>query len=310
VKPHPPGSIPKQPAERRRRWWIPLFWLLAALGCGWIVATTPVTADLSVFVPRGDPVADLLLEQLRNGPTTRLIPIGLTGDSEAARATVSRRLAERLRDSGQFARVANGADALPEAELQALFAHRYPLSPTVTPERFTAEGLRAALEQRLRELQSPLAILQKRWLPADPTGELLTLLRVWRGASANRPNGWACGSRPMARAPCCWPKPTPPATTWPASTRRWRRFARASPPPAWERHVELAMSGPGVLATLAKDQIRAEAELRSTLAMAAMILILIGFTDRRARSGPARCRCWPPCWPARRRWICCSAGCT
>ena len=38
-------------------------------------------------------------------------------------------------------------------------------------------------------------------------------------------------------------------------------------------HVELAMSGPGVLATLAKDQIRAEAELRSTLAMAAMILL-------------------------------------
>jgi hypothetical protein len=26
-----------------RRWLIPLLWLLAALGCGWIVLTTPVS---------------------------------------------------------------------------------------------------------------------------------------------------------------------------------------------------------------------------------------------------------------------------
>ncbi len=181
VKPRPPGSVPTRKAERHRRWWIPLLWLLAALGCGWIVATTPVTADLSAFVPRGDPVADLLLEQLRNGPTTRLSPIGLAGDSEAARATVSRVWPSGCGPAASSSRVANGADALPEAELQALFAHRYPLSPTVSPERFTAEGLRAALEQRLAELQSPLAVFQKRWLAGDPTGELLTLLQQWRG---------------------------------------------------------------------------------------------------------------------------------
>lgn len=276
MKPHPPGSTPTQPVERHRRWWIPLFWLLAALGCGWIVATTPVTADLSVFVPRGDPVANLLLEQLRNGPTTRLIPIGLTGDSEAARATVSRRLAERLRNSGQFARVANGADALPEAELQALFAHRYPLSPTVAPERFTAEGLRVALEQRLRELQSPLAVLQKRWLPADPTGELLTLLRVWRGGvnePAKRLGVWFSpdGARALLLAET-HASGYDLAGQHAAVAAIRAGFAAAG---AGTR-VELAMSGPGVLATLAKDQIRAEAELRGTLAMAAMILLLIG----------------------------------
>jgi predicted exporter len=51
-----------------------------------------------------------------------------------------------------FARVANGADALPEAELQALFAHRYLLGSSVAPERFTVDGLRAALQQRLRRV--------------------------------------------------------------------------------------------------------------------------------------------------------------
>jgi len=111
-------------------------------------------------------VAELLLEQLRSGPTTRLILLGLAGDSETARAAVSQRLTERLRASGRFARVANGADALPEAELQALFVHRYQLSPTVASERFTVEGLRAGLRQRLAELQSPLAVFRSAGCPA------------------------------------------------------------------------------------------------------------------------------------------------
>ena len=43
------------------RWPVPLLWLLAALGCGWIVLTTPVVADLALFASRADPVAELLL---------------------------------------------------------------------------------------------------------------------------------------------------------------------------------------------------------------------------------------------------------
>jgi len=147
--------------------------------CAWIVFTTPVTADLTLFVPRTDPVAELLLKQLRSGPATRLILIGLSGGTETARADASRQLAMRLQTSGLFSRVANGADALPEAALQMLYTHRYLLSPAILPERFTSDGLHTALQQRLRELQSPLAVLQKRWLPGDPTGELLSLLNVW-----------------------------------------------------------------------------------------------------------------------------------
>ena len=258
-----------------RRRWILLSGLLAALACAWIVATTSLTADLSAFVPRGDPVADLLLEQLHSGPTTRLILMGLSGDSEATRVAASQQLAERLRHDPLFARVANGADALPEAELQTLFAHRYLLSPAISAERFTAEGLHAALEQRLRDLQSPLAILQKRWLPEDPTGELLELLRVWRGDS----------EQPTKRSGV-WFSPDGKNALLLAETRASGydlaaqhaavAAIRAAFAASAGTGVTLALSGPGVLATLAEDQIRAEAELRSTLAMAAMILILIG----------------------------------
>jgi len=199
--PRPPSSPATAGSQRYRRLILPL-WLLAALGCGWAVCgwavlTTPVTTDLTLFVPRADPVAELLLEQLRSGPTTRLILLGLDGDSETARAAVSRQLAERLRSTALFARAANGADALPETELQALFAHRYLLSPALSPARFTVDGLRAALQQRLAELRSPLAVFQKRWLASDPTGELLSLLRVWQGgmheAGRNARTGQAAG---------------------------------------------------------------------------------------------------------------------
>ena len=257
-----------------RRWRIPLIWLLAALLCGGIILKTPVAADLTLFVPRTDPVAELLLEQLRSGPTTRLILIGLTGDAESERAAVSRRLAEQLRASGFFVRIANGADALPETELQTLFAHRYLLSPTVSPERFTPDALRAALHQRLRELQSPLAAVQKRWLPADPTGEVLTLLKRWQG-----------GIREPAKRLGVWFSPNGDRALLLAETRAagydlgGQRQAVMAIRAVFAKvaagtTVDLQMSGPGVIATLAEDTVRAEAELLSVLATLGVVLIL------------------------------------
>jgi predicted exporter len=258
-----------------RRWPVPLLWLLAALGCGWIVLTTPVAADLTLFAARADPVAQLLLEQLRSGPTTRLILLGLAGDAETERAAVSQRLAERLRANDLFVRVANGADALPEAELQVLFAHRYRLSPTVIPERFTVAGLRAGLQQRLAELQSPLAVFQKRWLAGDPTGELPTVLRQWRG-----------GLREPAKRLGVWFSPDGDRALLLVETRASgydlaaQREAVTAIRAAFAAAgagtgVRLEMSGPGVLATLAADAIHAQAEFLSTLALAAVVLMLL-----------------------------------
>ncbi|MBK7541871.1 MAG: MMPL family transporter [Candidatus Competibacteraceae bacterium] len=258
-----------------RRKWVPLLWLLAVLACGWIVATTPVVADLTLFAPRADPVAELLLEQLRSGPTTRLILLGLEGGSEADRAAVSRRLAERLRPASAFARVANGAETLPDAELQALFGWRYLLSPTVAPERFTAEGLRAGLQQRLAELQSPLAVFQKRWLPGDPTGELLSVLRLLQGGlrePAKRLGVWFApdGARALLLVESRASGYDLAAQRAIVNTIR-QAFAAASAGTA----VRLLLSGPGVLATLSEDRVRASAEWLSGLSLAAVILLLL-----------------------------------
>ena len=257
-----------------RRKLVPLLWLLAVLVCGWTVATAPVVADLTLFAPRADPVAELLLEQLRSGPTTRLILLGLEGGSEADRAAVSRRLAERLRPASAFARVANGAEALPDAELQALFAWRYLLGPTVAPERFTAEGLRAGLQQRLAELQSPLAVFQKRWLAGDPTGELLGVLRRLGGLRepAKRLGVWFSpdGARALLLVESRASGYDLAAQRAIVNTIR-QAFAAAGAGSA----VRLILSGPGVLATLSEDRVRTSAEWLSGLSLAAVVLLLL-----------------------------------
>ncbi|MBL8258873.1 MAG: MMPL family transporter [Candidatus Competibacteraceae bacterium] len=257
------------------RRWIPLLWLLAVLASGWIAWTTPVVADLTLFAPRADPAAELLLEQLRSGPTTRLILLGLDGGSEADRAAASRRLAERLRPDPAFARVVNGAETLPDADLQALLAQRYWLSPAVAPERFTAGGLRAALQQRLAELQSPLGVFQKRWLAEDPTGELLSLLRLLQG-----------GLREPAKRLGVWFSPDGARALLLVETRasgydlKAQRAVVAAIRQAFAgagaaTGVSLTLSGPGVLATLSEDRVRAQAEWLSGLSLAAVALLLL-----------------------------------
>ena len=272
--PRTPSPSAEEGSQRYRRLIVSL-WLLAVLGCGWVVLTTPVTADLTLFVPRADPVAELLLEQLRSGPTTRLILLGLDGDSETARAAVSRQLAERLRSTALFTRATNGTDALPETELQALFAHRYLLSPTLSPDRFTVDGLHAALQQRLAELQSPLAVFQKRWLASDPTGELLSLLRVWQGGMREPTKRLGVWFAPDGDRALLLVETRASGYDLVAQREAVTAIRQAFVAASVGTGVRLTMSGPGVLATLAEDQVRAGAEWLSALALAAVVLILL-----------------------------------
>ncbi len=69
------------------------------------------------------------------------------------------------------------------------------LSPGVTPERFTAAGLRAALQDDLDLLASPMGSLASRLVPADPTGEFLRLLDQFQlaGGPQKRDGVWFSG---------------------------------------------------------------------------------------------------------------------
>ncbi|HYG12558.1 MAG TPA: hypothetical protein VD885_00295, partial [Methylophilaceae bacterium] len=152
-------------------------WLAAVLACLVIIARSHFTADLSAFLPRTPtPEQQMLVDQLRDGLASRLILIGIEGGDEAARARISLHMAKQLRPQPAFASVANGEEIASERDRDYLFEHRYLLSPAVTPERFSVDGLHAAIADSIDSLASPAGLLTKALLPRDPTGEMMQLL--------------------------------------------------------------------------------------------------------------------------------------
>jgi predicted exporter len=148
-------------------------------GCAWIAWHAPYTADVSAFLPRTpSPSQQILVDQLQQGVVSRLILVGIEGAPAPALATLSQALVDRLAHEADLAYVNNGSQSQLTADGEFLLRHRYLLSPGVTPERFTAAGLREALENDLALLGSAFGTLVSRLLPADPTGEFLRLLEL------------------------------------------------------------------------------------------------------------------------------------
>ncbi|HXZ02372.1 MAG TPA: MMPL family transporter [Stellaceae bacterium] len=152
-------------------------WVIGVVVSLLAIARTELRTDMTAFLPRSPSAGQqALVDQLRNGVVSRLILLGIEGASPDALAALSRTLAARLRGRPEFAAVDNGEEAASAAERDWVWRNRYLLSPAVRPERFTAAGLQAALAADLRLLGSDLAVLVKRSLPGDPTGEVLALV--------------------------------------------------------------------------------------------------------------------------------------
>jgi predicted exporter len=154
-----------------------LVWIAFLAGCALVASQARFTTDLSAFLP-GSPTPSqrVLVDQLREGVVSQLLLIALEGGPAEALSRVSSALADRLAEAPEFVYASNGAQERLHADGEFLLRHRYLLSPGVTAERFTVPGLRAALEDDLALLASPMGTLLGPVLPRDPTGEFLRLL--------------------------------------------------------------------------------------------------------------------------------------
>ncbi len=152
-------------------------WLLSIAAGAWMVAHTRYITDLSAFLPaKPTAVQRLLVDQLRDGPASRLILIALENGDAQARAQVSARMAALLRSDAKFSSVENGEPFSAERDRDFLFQHRYLLSRAVDPQRFSADGLRAAIGQTIETLESSTGLMMKSLVPRDPTGEMLQIV--------------------------------------------------------------------------------------------------------------------------------------
>lgn len=190
-------------AAGRARSLAPLLAWVAAMAVGvLLIARSQFAADLSAFLPSNpDPQQQVVLDQLKSGIAARTLFIGIEGGAGAAqRADASRRLAAALRASGAFEQAQNGDAAAWQPVGAWLLAHRYLLSPAVTPERFTPAGLRDAFGETLSTLGTPGGAVAGALLERDPTGELTRVGEALLPASAPRSEEGVWVSRTQARA--------------------------------------------------------------------------------------------------------------
>ena len=118
----------------------------------------------------------LLVDQLRDGPASRLILIALEHGDGKTRAALSAAMAQRLRQDPTFSNVENGEPLDAERDRAFLFDHRYLLSDQITAQHFSPAGLQAAIADTIDELSSSAGLMLKSLVPHDPTGETLRIL--------------------------------------------------------------------------------------------------------------------------------------
>ncbi|KPF50951.1 transporter [beta proteobacterium AAP121] len=157
----------------RHRTAVLVLWLAALLLAAWQITRTPFVADLSAFLPAtADAQQQVLIDQIRSGAPARTLFIGIEGGDTAQRVAASKQLAAKMRAGGRFDQVSNGENDAWAGVGRWMVERRYLLSPAVTPERFTTEGLREGIAETLSLLGTPAGTALKPLLDQDPTGEV------------------------------------------------------------------------------------------------------------------------------------------
>lgn len=270
----------KQAAARRRptataRISIAL-WLAFILVCGIVISRSRVTTDLSAFLPRSPtPAQQLLLEQIRDGLASRLILVGIEGADASARARLSRQIARRLHADPMFVSVNNGEPVSAERDRAFLFDHRYLLSPAVTPARFSADGLHAALSDSIDLLASPAGLLVKSLLPRDPTGEMVQLLEQLNSGARPKMVDGAWASRDGARVLMLM-QTRASGSDIDAQQRAMAAIRQAfDAAPAATPAARLVMTGPGVFSVTSRDTIESQVSRLAIISVAIIATLLL-----------------------------------
>ena len=170
----------------RQRTSLALLWLVILLLAGWAIAQRlELSGDLRKFMPAAQtPAQKLLIDEMGEGPGSRLLLMSIEGSDAETLADQSRALHAALAARPEFSLVANGGDASLESIPAHLRPYRYLLSDSFDTQPLDDELLRDALQARVQDLGSPAAALIEPLLPSDPTLETLQLAERWQPANA------------------------------------------------------------------------------------------------------------------------------
>ncbi|MGH8090596.1 MAG: MMPL family transporter, partial [Rudaea sp.] len=255
---------------------IALWWLALALAAFAVQHMLVVNNDLRSFMPPPrNADQKVLMDEIGDGPASRLLLMAISGAPPEKLAALSRGLVRTLRADVRFTQTLNGSESLTQLDTK-LLPYRYLLSPTLDRAQFDEQFLREQLEERLQDLGSPAASSLDDILPHDPTLETLALTQRWtpRHAPALRDGVWFSGQGETllvaaTRAPGL-------DTAAQAEAIAALRAAFTALPGA--AAAKLTISGPGYIGAQIAASTRAEAERLSAIGtMGFAILLLLAY---------------------------------
>lgn len=249
------------------------WWLVLAVLALCVQRNLVVGSDLRSFMPPArNADQKLLLDEIGNGPASRLLLLAIGNAPPATLAKLSTGLIQTLRSDERFATALNG-ETDPAALDPALLPYRYLLSPVLDNATFDAAFLRDQFEQRVEDLASPAADLLKPLLARDPTLEVMNLAQRWAPAKAplTRDGVWfSPAGEALLLAQTQAPAFDPAAQG--AAIAALEHAFQALPDVGAAR---LTISGPGYFSMQVSAATRAEAELLSGCGTAAFIVLLL-----------------------------------
>lgn len=253
-------------------------WLAVLAGlAAFALARLEVTTDLRSFMPAPQ-TADqkLLLEQIGEGPGSRLLLVAIEGAPVPVLAALSRGLAAALAADPHFGQAINGAFDASQLD-PALLPYRYLLSPTLDTHRLDATYLREQLEQRVEDLASPAGVMLKPLLASDPTLETLAIAECWAPPKApqTRDGVWfsAAGEALMlVETRAAGFDPAGQGEAIAALEAAWHALPESA-------SAQLLLSGPGYFSAQVSATTRAEAD-RIGIASTVGFLLLLLFAYR------------------------------
>ena len=245
-----------------------------ALAMAWASRRLEITTDLSAFLPQAaTPEQSLLVAQLRDGVASRMILVGVEGADAAAMARITRAMTDELAADRRFAFVSEGDAARLERERALVFRWRYLLSPAVTADRFTPDGLRGSLDEALRLMTSPLAPLVRPLVASDPTGEMLRLLPALGADASGRTFKEGVLFSPDGKRALLVAQTRAPGFDLDGQQDALQAVRDAFAHVAGT-DARLVLSSPGLHAVESRARIQRDAQRASTLTLCAVILLL------------------------------------
>lgn len=249
-------------------------WLMTlVLAATWITGNLSIATDLRLFLPAAETNRDkLLLEQIGEGPASRLLLLAISGGDKAELANTSRAMAGMVASDGRFRWIANG-DSSQERLPEEWLPYRYLLSSGLDQHTLDGAYLSEQLQERLRDLTSPAAGVLESIIPRDPTLEVARLLEAWQPQTQPHKFDDVWFSRVSDQALLVVQTSAPgldPVAQREAIDllREYFNSVRTS------SRQQLTVSGPGAFSTSIQERIEGEARWLSGIAAFGTLLLL------------------------------------